>query len=192
MAEFNLIIDNKELNYSGIFSVDDLLQKINQLLDQRGYQRVEKKSEETVTPEGKEFYLELRPFKAQTNYMRLWLKIKLHLTKVTDVTKEVQGRKRLFQQGDVHLVLDAWVMTDYEDRFGRKSFIYFLKAVINKYLYKFPLEEKFLREVGSDGMFLFTDVQNYLENYVYQTGIREKERLAPITTIPLERERRKR
>lgn len=190
MTEFNLIIDNKEFSYRGIFSVDDLLRKINQLTDQHGYQRVEKKTEETVTSEGKELYLELRPFKTKTNYVMLWLKIKLHLTNMTDTVKELPRGKRVLQQGDVHLVLDAWTMTDYSSRWGQRPITFFLKAVVNKYLYKFPLEESFLREIAGDGTTIFNELQSYVANYVYEQGLREKEKITPITAVPLEKEAR--
>jgi hypothetical protein len=190
MPESNLIIDNKEFRYSGIFSVTELLNKVNELIDQLGYQRFEKKSEEKITSKGREFFIELRPYKDKTNYVRLMIKIKLHLTNVTDVEKEVGGMKKTFQQGNVHLVLDAWSLTDYESRWGMKPFTYFLKAVINKFIYKFPMEEQFMSEIGSDGMALYYGIVDFLQNYVYEQGLEKKEEIVPVTEIPLEKKKR--
>lgn len=187
MVESELIIDNKEFNYTGIFSVKELFDLVNNHIDKLGYTRIEKKSEETVTPEGKEFYIELRPYKIKTNYITLMIKVKLHLTNVTDVDKEVQGIKQHFQQGNVKLVLDAWSITDYERRWNMKPWVFFMKAVINKYIYKFPSEEGFMNELGSDGNTIFNSIQDHLKNFVYEKGIEKKEELVKVNQVKMKK-----
>lgn len=163
--EKNLIINNRELKYRGIFRADELFTAINQALEERGYQKREKKSEELVTEKGKRTYVELRPFKVKTNYATLMIKIKITLDYLTETAEKLKGEKRLFQQGDVLIAFDAWSMTDYENRWGMKPWVYFLKGMINKFLYQFPLEAGFTGELVGDTAYIYAKIKKLLSSY---------------------------
>ena len=62
-CEKNLIINNRELNYKGIFRADELFTLINRALQAKGYDKREKRTEEIVAEGGKKTSIELRPFK---------------------------------------------------------------------------------------------------------------------------------
>ena len=165
MTEKNLVVNNKEIAYNGTFRADELFAAINQAIKKKGYTPREKKSEELVTPAGRLLQLELRPFKVMTAYITLMIKIRITLDNVTDVIKKRAAAKEKFQQGDVHIVFDAWSLTDYENRWGMKPLNYFLKAVIHKYFYKFPLEEGLTREVAADTAYVYAQAKKLLHSY---------------------------
>lgn len=165
MAEQNLIINHKKIEYHGIFRTDELFSVLNRALQEKGYTKREKKNEELVTPAGRLLQMELRPFKVVSQYMTLMIKIHLTFDNVTDTAKEVSGLKQKFQQGDVLIYFDAWSITDHEGRWGTKPLNYFLKGVIHKYLYKFPLEEGFIRQLVSDTVYVYNQVRNLLQSY---------------------------
>ncbi|MEK6951232.1 MAG: hypothetical protein AABX13_05925 [Nanoarchaeota archaeon] len=166
-CEKNLVINGRELKYSGIFRSDELFAAINQALRERGYERREKKTEETVTVEGKRTLIELRPYKEKTSYVALMLKIRIILEKVTETVQPRPGQqyKEKFQQGDILLIFDAWSMTDYEARWGLKPWAYFLKGLINKFLYTWPLEAGFMGEVMSDTAYIYARAKKLLLSY---------------------------
>jgi hypothetical protein len=168
--EKNLIIDNKELKYKGLFRVDDIFIAMNQALEEKGYQLREKKSEELVTERGRRDYYELRPFKIKTNYVTLMIKIKIVLDKVTESTEELHGVKQRFQNGEVLIAFDAWSLTDYAHRWGMKPWFYFVKGMINKFLYKFPLESGFTGELVGDTAYVYAKVKTLLNSYKVETG----------------------
>ncbi len=165
MTEKNLIINQKKIAYRGIFRTDELLAVLKRALEEKGYIYAEKKSEELVTPAGRLLQLELRPSKVVSQYMTLMIKIQVILDNVTETVKEVAGIKQKFQQGEVLAVFDAWSLTDYEGRWGTKPFVYFLKSVIHKYLYKFPLEEGNIHLVASDTAYVYVQVKQLLQSY---------------------------
>lgn len=175
MAEKNLVVNHRTLSYQGLFRVDELFRTIHNALDKLNYQKQEKKTEEKVFPSGKSTYLELRPFKEKTNYVTLMIKIMVHLDKVIEVTKKVNSLPRPFQQGKVTIIFDAWSITDYEHRWGMKPWFFFLKTAINKYIYRFPLEESFFGELRSDTDYLYQQINALLRLYKYQ---------APATATP--------
>ncbi|MBI2668887.1 hypothetical protein HYX14_03525 [Candidatus Woesearchaeota archaeon] len=163
--EKNLIIDGRALEYKGIFKAGQLFQVINQALKERGYTKREKRTDELVTPEGKRTFIELRPFKEVSNYGVLMIKIKILLDKVTEVVEEHQGHKQKFDRGDIEIVFDAWVLTDYESRWTLKPLVYFMKGMINKFIYRFPFEAGFPRTLTGDTAYIYGQIKRLLHSY---------------------------
>lgn len=185
-CEKNLVINGRELKYSGIFRPDEIFAAINQALSERGYERREKKTEETVTVGGRKTLIELRPYKEKTSYVALMLKIRISLENVRESvqphprrstistsnsftsngpTNHGHPHKEKFQQGDVLLVFDAWSMTDYEARWGMKPWAYFLKGLINKFIYTWPAEAGFTGELIGDTAYVYARVKKLLQSY---------------------------
>jgi len=168
--EKTLLINNREIKYNGIFRVDELFSTINRTLDEAGYTKREKKSEETVTEAGKRIYVELRPFKIMSNYVRLMIKIKITLDNITEIPETIRGEKRLYQKGNVHIAFDAWSLMDYANRWGMKPFIFFMKGMIHKFVKKFPLEGSFSAEVVKDTAHLYAALKALLNSYKIEAG----------------------
>ncbi len=162
----NLVINNRELKYIGIFEVKKLFDVINNALEEKGYTKREKKTEELVSEQGKKVFLELRPYKYRTNYLKLMIKMKIFLDKIVDHQEEVDGRQKKFQKGEITIVFDAWVITDYEQRWGMKPFVFFMKGLINKFLYQYPLEGDSGGVVAGDTAYLHSKIKNYLRSHV--------------------------
>lgn len=170
-----LLINNRQLKYKGIFRADELFSTVNRALEERGYTKREKKSEEIVTEAGKKTYLELRPYKELTRYLALMIKIKVNLDNVTETPEEVRGERRMFQQGDILIAFDAWLMTDYKNRWGMKPFFFFLKGMMNKYLYKTPIEANAFGELAGDTAYIYARIKKLLSSYRKEPGAVVKE-----------------
>ena len=165
MTEKNLVINQKKITYQGVFRTDELLSVIKEALLEKKYNYVEKKNEELVTSAGRVLVLELRPVKSVAQYVTLMIKVYIVLDNVTEMIKEMSGIKQKFQQGDVQIAFDAWSLTDYEGRWGTKPLNFFLKGVIHKYFYKFPLEEGFIRQLVGDTAYVYGKIKNLLQSY---------------------------
>tara|TARA_Y100000310_G_C20535684_1_gene740736 strand:+ start:260 stop:838 length:579 start_codon:yes stop_codon:yes gene_type:complete len=181
MVEKNLIINNREITYKGVFKVRDIFNVINEGLTTLKYQKQEKKTEEIVTAEGKKTHLELRPFKIKSNFMTLMLKIRIDFDKVTEITKKVDNLPKKFQQGDISIRFDAWSITDYGSRWGMKPWFYFLKGVINKYFYRYHLDSDFIGELAGDVDYLGRQIKALLSLYKYQV-VHQPEKPGPKET----------
>lgn len=179
--EKNLVVNNKEIIYKGLFSADELFSALNKALADKRYTKKEKKTEELVTPAGRMLFLELRPFKIVTNYITLMIKIRVTLDNITETVEEAHGEIKTFQRGDVHIIFDAWSLTDYEHRWGMKPVIYFLKGVINKFLYSFPIESGSINELVSDTAYIYAQVKKLLNSY-------QKEEIKPLTEEEIKKE----
>ena len=161
-----LLINNRQLKYKGIFIASELFNAVNKAIEEQGYTKREKKSEETVTNEGRSTYIELRPFKEITNYLTLMIKIKIRLDGITETTEEVKNEKRVFQQGDILVSFDAWLMADYKDRWGMKPLFYFLKGMANKYLIKGDIEVNAPGQLAQDTAIIYARIKTQLNSYL--------------------------
>jgi len=163
--EKNLVINNRELRYRGPFRTEDIFQTINKVLEKKQYSKREKKTEESVQPEGKTTFIELRPWKEKTPEVTLMLKIKMHLQNVREAIIEKEGRKQKMQQGDVLIALDAWLLTDYEHHWRMHPVTYFLRAMVNKFLYKSREDRQIMAELQSDAGAVMAAVQGLFRSY---------------------------
>ncbi|MBU1622454.1 MAG: hypothetical protein KJ597_02670 [Nanoarchaeota archaeon] len=168
--EKELIINNRELKYKGIFRVDELFSTINKAVVGRGYEKREKKTEELVTEQGRKTHLELRPMKIKTKYVTLMIKIKLTLDNVTETIEKIDEIKKKFQQGDINIVFDSWVLSDYRGRMGMRPFNFFMKGLINKVFYQMPLERGFKDELVGDTAYIYGQIKNHLRSYSDKKG----------------------
>tara|TARA_Y100000034_G_C6767265_1_gene342082 strand:+ start:50 stop:646 length:597 start_codon:yes stop_codon:yes gene_type:complete len=161
----NIVVNNKKFTYKGIFRSDELFRHINKLLEERGYEKREKKTEQLVTEQGSKFHMELRPFKDKVAYVRLMIKLKIDIDNITHVVEEREGVPLGFDNGQITVSFDSWVLTDYENRWGMKPFMYLLKGIINKFLYTFPQEASFPGELVGDTAFFYVQIKKFLDAY---------------------------
>ena len=148
---------------------------INKSLDESGYKRIEKKSEELVTSAGRMLSLELRPYQFLTDYIILMIKIKIVLDNVTETTKEVNGTIRKFQEGDVSISFDSWLITDLEGRWGIKPWVYFLKGLINKFIYRLPLEGSAPGKLVGDTAHIYVNLMRLFNSYKGRSEVKVSE-----------------
>ena len=168
MSEKNLIINNMELRYKGIFDLKEFYHSLGQLAEEKGYHRHEKKFEEMNKAGGKDTFIEFRFLKRKTQYFELMIKIRLQIKSMKETTLSLDGVPFAFNDGEIHMTFDAWSETDYEHRWGTDPIFWFIKAVFNKWIYHLPLEEGFVGEVASDTQSIYQQVKAFLNLYKYK------------------------
>ena len=168
--EKNLIVNNRTLTYKGFFRVEELFHVINESLEHRHYEKREKKTEELVTDTGRRTHIELRPYKDIVHYGRVQIVMRITLDNMTETVEESGGMKHTFNNGDATIVFDGWVLTEYEHRWTMKPAIYFLKGMINKYVYTFPLEASFPGTVAGDVGYVYGQIKKLLDSYKVEMG----------------------
>ncbi len=187
--ERELIINSRRLTYKGIFRADEVFALTNKILEMRGFEKREKKNEELVVEEGKKIYVELRPFKDKTTYVRLVMKVKFLFDNMTSVVEEVDGIKKKFDSGDVEILFDAWMLTDQEARWGMKPLVFFVKGFINKFIFKWPLEKGFYEEIVADTAHLYGQLKRLFNSYKEEVGkVVQEEKVRQQVQEEIERE----
>jgi len=166
MAEKNLVIDGLELHYEGLFDLDTLLKVIDQYTAERGYTKSEKRRQEIVTPSGKEFSIELRPTKIKAEYYAIMIKIRINITNLKEVEVLRNNVKTKLNEGHISIIFDAWTKTDFKQRWEQKPLFYFLRTLVDKYIYRF-YSEKYYDELIEDTHFVHTNVKAHLQLHRY-------------------------
>jgi len=167
MPERKLLIDGLELHYEGLFDLDGLLKAIDKYAHERGYSKGEKRRHEKVVPSGKEFSMELRPTKIKTEYYALMIKIRINVTNLEEVEVLKDNVPSRLNKGNVVMLFDAWTTTDFRSRWEKKPLFFFLRALADRFVYKFSVEDKYYGELTEDTHFLHTNIKAYLELHKY-------------------------
>lgn len=166
MSEKRLIIDQLRLNYSGIFHLNDLYRMIDGWLYEKGYDKLEKKNEEQVLETGRKVELELRPWKKTTDYAKNEIRLRVFINNMTDIEVEKDGKNVKMNKGDIQMIFDAFLETDYENRWENKPIYYFLRSLVDKYIFRI-YTGKFTGNLAADCKDLHQRIKAFLNLYKY-------------------------
>tara|TARA_Y100000034_G_scaffold133517_1_gene199187 strand:+ start:1375 stop:1872 length:498 start_codon:yes stop_codon:yes gene_type:complete len=164
MSEKRLVIDQLRLNYDGLFNTHDFFTTIMAFYYERGYDMLENRNHEFTTPKGKVLEIELKPWKKTTDYAKSEFRIRIFIKDLKDVEVNKDGAKVKIQQGNLQLILDAYLVTDYEDRLENKPYFYFLRALVDKYIFS-NYTDKFESMLINDTQFLHSKLKAFLNMY---------------------------
>ncbi|MBI4153190.1 hypothetical protein HY497_01585 [Candidatus Woesearchaeota archaeon] len=174
MSQKNLIVNGLEFSYKGVFRFDEFYDVLGRSFEERGYKRHEKRFEEFNTEQGKDLFIELRPTKVKAVYLAQMIKVRIEMKHVRDITLDVDGVLSPFQEGEIYLLFDAWANMRYNQKWNMHPWFYFVKAVIHKYVYQFPLEGNIGGEVASDAHYALQKIKAYLNLYKYRVNQAEE------------------
>ena len=166
MSEKKLVVDNLNFTYNGVFSVTELYKELTNWLYERGYDLFEKKNAENITPTGRNIEFEFRPYKKITNYAKNEIRIKIFMHDIKVIEVEKDKIKRKLNEGEVEIILDGHVETDYENRWENKPFFYFFRSLIDKFVYRI-YTDKFETMVANDVYNIQTRIKTFLNLYRY-------------------------
>ena len=168
MTQKSLIVNGLPLHYTGVFIYEEFYTVLKDSLIQRGYKLHEKRFEERAGDKGKSLFIELRPLKIKAAWLSETMRIRIYLIDVRDVVLETEGIPITFQEGTIDMSFDGWITFGIRHRWGNNPTFYFIKSVINKYVYRFPLEGGMDGEVASDTRFVLGQVKAHLGLYKFK------------------------
>ena len=166
MVEKYVVVDKLRLTYEGLFNVSELYKLIDGWLRTKSYDKHELKNIEKVRPEGKFIEIELFPWKKLTDYAISLIRLRIIMTDIKEVEVEREGKKAKMNQGTVHMVFDGMLETDYEKRWESKPIFYFLRAIVDKYIYRSYLDG-YKQVIMQDVNQLHTQIKAFLNLYRY-------------------------
>ena len=174
MAERNLIIENISISYSGLFDVQELYKIIDDWLKEKGYDKVIIKHKEYMTEKGKNIEILMEPYKKVTDYIKNFIKMWIGINNVETVIVKKDKTNVKINKGDVMIVLDGWLETDYENRWEQKPIFFFLRTLIDKYINKSEIDQygvDLIEEIND----LHDEIKSFLGLYKYGPALKIKE-----------------
>ena len=161
MAEREVLVDKERLTYEGLFSMADLYSLIDEYFEEKGYDKREKKNIERVTPEGKNIEIWLEPWKKITDYAKSVISLRILVADLKEVEVEKEGVKIKVNQGNVQMVFDVFLETDYENLWESKPMFFFLRTLVDKYIYR-DYTNRNKGEAVNDMRTLLYQIRSYL------------------------------
>jgi len=161
VAERTIVVDHKTLNYEGLFIARELYEIIDKYYYDHGYDKSEKKNFEHVYPDGKQIEIELWPWKKFTDYMRMIMKLHILMTNVKEVEIEKDGVKTKMNQGKVIVTCNAYLETDYEQKWETKPILIFMRTIFDKFVYSIH-EGRWDQQIIDEVNHLFHLIKGYL------------------------------
>ena len=152
MVETYFVVKKQTIKYKGILNVDELYLHIDEWLHSKGFDKVETKTEEHVEKDGKYVQLKLEPFYKFNDYCKEVLRINIHMNNIKDTVVNIDGHKINMQEGNVTIDTDGIFVTDYENRWESRPFYFFIRSLIDKYIYRIYNQkyEAILKETMAD------------------------------------------
>ena len=77
--------------------------------------------------------------------------------------KIVEGKK--YHNGNVLIGFDAWYLSDSQGRWRLKPWVFFMKGIINKYFYTFPLEAGYKGKLVGDTALIYNKLKTLFKSY---------------------------
>jgi len=161
MAERRIVVDNLMLQYEGIFELNELYLVIDKWVRQRHYDKFEKRNHEQVLKDGRYVELELEPWKKFTDYAKIALNVYIHAYNLKDVVVKKDNIDVKMNQGKIKIRFIGYLVTDYEHKWEGKPIFYFLRAVMDRWVYKVSLD-KYEAGVAEEVMHLYQNCRAFL------------------------------
>ena len=136
MAESRVLISEKKVKYAGLIPVKGIYKLVNDFLDDNGYGPYEARNEEEVYEDGKQIIIVIDGEKKLSDFAKVFWETKFTFEKLQAMLVEKHGKKLKLHKGSVEIQTDVILMTDYDKSFEQNAFQYFLRVIIDKYVFK--------------------------------------------------------
>jgi len=168
MAEKTSVIVGRTIGYEGIFAVKDICSNVDTFFNKRGYtSRTIELNVETVKPSGKFIILKLVFKRYVSEYCRYDVEVKYQFENVTSVEIVKEGMKTKMNKGKASILIDSWVITDYEKSWEIHPTMYFLRTLMNKFFFK-SMHKNWEADVKRDVEDVCTEIGSYFNLQQFQ------------------------
>ncbi|MGM5485401.1 MAG: hypothetical protein ACQEP1_06035 [Nanobdellota archaeon] len=165
--ERKIVFDHRKINYKGIFSFTELYNMIDSWFAERGYTKHELRYDEEVKEDGKRIYVNKEPSKNIKDYMSYVIQCEIECNHLKEVEVERDGKKMMLNQGDCTVVITGHINTDYEAKWEKKPWYYFIRGLVDKFVWNVHLgrgEGELAEECGD----FLSQVRSFLNLYRYK------------------------
>ena len=173
MVERSVVLENIELKYTGIFDVKEFYKLMDDWFQEKGYDKEVIKHLEEVTDKGKQITMLIAPYRKVSDYLRYVMKIWVYLFDVTEIEVKKDNTKVKLNKGRIMLSFDAFLDTDYENRWEQKPLYVFLRSLFDKFIHRQEIE-KYEVQLAEEVDTLMTEVKSFLNLYRYGVSIRAR------------------
>ncbi len=150
MVEKKFVVDGMKLSYNGPFDVIEFYRKVEDWISEKGKEKEIKKKVEHVEPSGKKIEWLIEIWEDVAEYARTLVRVRALFNDVKEVKIKRGKTKKGLNKGNVLIILDGILETDISGKWQQKPVFYFLRALVDKFAYKFymnKMEDKLAKDV---------------------------------------------
>jgi hypothetical protein len=134
MAELTTVARSVKVSFEGLFDFAHLMRNIKEYFNVRGFGWFESQHNEIVKETGKDIYIMADNRHEISDYAKSRIVIHITVKNLTDVEIEKDGRKMIVNRGKITFEFEAYILTDYMGRFEQKAWLYFYRAMMEKFV----------------------------------------------------------
>ena len=164
MVEKKFVVDGMKLSYNGPFDIIEFYKKVDEWISSKGKEKEIKKKTEHVEPKGKniEWFIEI--WEDVAEYARPIVRMRALFTNVKEITVKKGSKGKRLNTGDVLITFDGILETDIGGKWQQKPWFYFIRAVIDKFVWKFHTN-KFEDKLAADVDSLYDALSDFFNSY---------------------------
>jgi len=140
MIEKKIIVYDLRLSYNGPLKIVDFYKEVENWMNRKGMNKELKKKMEKLTAKGKQLEWTIECWKNLTHFAKDVVRLRSMFNNVREIEVKRNGRRIKMQQADVLLIFDGILETDLAHKWEQKPTFYFLRAMVDKYIWKFHTE----------------------------------------------------
>ncbi len=164
MVEKKFVIDGMKLSYNGPFDVVAFYRRVNEWIQEKGKEKEIKKKVEHVEAKGKKIEWSIEIWEDVEEYARPIVRLRALFTDITEA-KIIKGkRKKKVNKGNALIIIDGILETDLEGKWQQKPLFYFLRAITDKFIYKFYMN-KIEDKLAKDAYDLHETLKDFFGSY---------------------------
>ena len=162
MPELYAPVVGETLNYEGLFSMKEVFRIIDKYYRTKAFDKKIIFDEEYHTPKGKYVHVKSEYYKKTDSYIRLQSRLWIYANNLVEVEIEANGQKIKTNKGQLQIIFDAFLQTEYFEIWDDSKPMYFLFRVLyEQYLARPRIKywENVARHITNE---LKTEVAGYL------------------------------
>jgi hypothetical protein len=160
MTEKKFVVYELRLAYNGPIRIVDFYKEVEDWIRQKGMNKELKKKMERLAPKGKKMEWTVECWKNHAHHTKEVVRLRSIFNEVRDIEVKRSGKRIKTQQADILILIDGILETDVSQLWEQKPIFYFIKTIIDKYIWKF-YSEKYDGFVASDANDLHRTLQAF-------------------------------
>ncbi len=167
MVEKKIVVYDLRLSYNGPLRIEEFYKEVEDWTKEKGMEKELKKKMEHVTSKGKEIEWTVECWKNVAEYAKVVVRLRAMFHDVKEVNTVIDGKKARINQANVLLIFDGILETELSERWEQKPLFYFIRALFDKFVWKFHTE-KYFDVVYADTHDLHRRLKSFFSLYKYK------------------------
>jgi len=164
MTEKKFVVDGMKLSYNGPFDIIDFYRQVEDWISAKGLEKEIKKKVEHVEASGKKIEWFLEIWEDVGEYARRIVRLRALFNNVQEVKVQKGKRKKKLNKGEALIIIDGILETDIQGKWQQKPVYYFLRALTDKFIYKFHMN-KIEDRLAKDAYDLHHTLEDFFNSY---------------------------